>query len=184
MIEGRIGLGDNADKLVPQLRVSTRSAPVSLAIEWRRAAIRTVDRALTGDEARWCRTVGATAFGVAPLTVDGTLVGCLYADCTRACGSAEGAGPFLEMVAGLASRDIASRRSGQKAAAEAAPEESPVPSPADQAALVLRVLRGEAVETVAATAGIAVADLEAWRRLFLESAVKGLSTPATPPSTR
>ena len=181
MIEGRIGLGAEADALIPKLRVSTQSAPVSLALDWRRAAIRTVNRALTSDETRWCRTVGATAFGVAPLTIDGKLVGCLYADCTNACAAVEAAGPFLDTVAGLASRAIESRRSGQKAAASAPP---PAPTAADQAALVLRVLRGEAVATVAATAGVDVAALEEWTRVFLDAAMKGLSTPPTPPSTR
>jgi HD-like signal output (HDOD) protein len=180
MIEGRIGLGDQADALIPKLRVTTQSAPVSLALDWRRAAIRTVNRALTSDETRWCRTVGATAFGVVPLTIDGKLVGCLYADCTSVSAAVEAAGPFLDAVAGLASRAIESRRSGQKAAASEAP---PAPSAADQAALVLRVLRGEAAETVAATAGVAVADLKEWTRVFLDAAMKGLSAP-TPPSTR
>jgi len=181
MIEGRIGLGAEADALIPKLRVSTQSAPVSLALDWRRAAIRTVNRALTSDETRWCRTVGATAFGVAPLTIDGKLVGCLYADCTNVCAAVEAAGPFLDTVAALASRAIESRRSGQKAAASAPP---PAPTAADQAALVLRVLRGEAAETVAATAGVDVAVLNEWTRVFLDAAMKGLSTPPTPPSTR
>ncbi len=181
MIEGRIGLGAEADALIPRLRVSTQSAPVSLALDWRRAAIRTVNRALTSDETRWCRTVGATAFGVVPLTIDGKLVGCLYADCTNVCATVEAAGPFLDTVAALASRAIESRRSGQKAAA---PEPPPAPTAADQAALVLRVLRGEAAETVAASAGVDVADLSEWTRVFLDAAMKGLSTPPTPPSTR
>jgi HD-like signal output (HDOD) protein len=181
MIEGRIGLGDQADALIPKLRVSTQSAPVSLALDWRRAAIRTVNRALTSDETRWCRTVGATAFGVVPLTIDGKLVGCLYADCTNVSAAVEAAGPFLDTVAGLASRAIESRRSGQKAAAS---ERPPAPSAADQATLVLRVLRGEAAETVAATAGVDVADLKEWTRVFLDAAMKGLATPPTPPSTR
>ncbi len=181
MIEGRIGLGTEADALIPKLRVTTQSAPVSLALDWRRAAIRTVNRALTSDETRWCRTVGATAFGVVPLTIDGKLVGCLYADCTSVSAAVEAAGPFLDLVAGLASRAIESRRSGQKAAPSEPP---PAPSAADQAALVLRVLRGEAAETVAATAGVDVADLKEWTRVFLDAAMKGLSTPPTPPSTR
>ena len=114
MVEGRVGLGDGADKLIPQLRVSTQSAPVSLALQWRRVAIRTVERAMTSDEARWCATVGASAFGVAPLTVAGNLVGCLYADCTTARGTTEAAAPFFEIVAGLTARAIASKRSGQR----------------------------------------------------------------------
>ena len=181
MIEGRIGLGDQADALIPKLRVSTQSAPVSLALDWRRAAIRTVNRALTSDETRWCRTVGATAFGVVPLTIDGKLVGCLYADCTSVSAAVEAAGPFLDTVGGLASRAIESRRSGQKSVASEPP---PALSAAEQAALVLRVLRGEAAETVAATAGVDAADLKEWTRVFLDAAMKGLSTPPTPPSTR
>ena len=122
MVEGRLGLGAGADKLVARLRVSTRSAPVSIALEWRRAALRTVERALTDDEARWCNAVGATAFGVAPLTIDGKLVGCLYADCLSAWKAAEATGPFLETVASLTSRAIASRRRPEeKPAAATAP---------------------------------------------------------------
>jgi HD-like signal output (HDOD) protein len=109
MVEARLGLGDGADQLVKRLRVSTRAAPVSLALEWRRVAMRTVERALTGEEARWCATVGAAAFGVAPLMVDGKLVGCLYADCVGR-QVAQGAATFLETIAGLASRAIAARR--------------------------------------------------------------------------
>jgi len=98
MVEGRLGLGAGADKLVARLRVSTRSAPVSIALEWRRAALRTVERALTDDEARWCNAVGATAFGVAPLTIDGKLVGCLYADCLSAWKAAEATGPYWRPI--------------------------------------------------------------------------------------
>jgi HD-like signal output (HDOD) protein len=172
MVEGRMGLGDGVDQLIRQLRVSTRSAPVSLALEWRRVAIRTVERAMTGDEARWCSTVGARAFGVAPLTVDGKLVGCLYADCVRACDATDAAAPFLEIVAGLASRAIASRRSGEKPAAAAG---AAVQSASDRAALVLRVIRGEPIDAVAGKAGVSVADLREWQRIFLEAAVKGLA---------
>jgi hypothetical protein len=167
MVEGRLGLGDGVDQIIPRLRVSTRSAPVSMALEWRRVAIRTVERALTGDEAKWCAVVGATAFGVAPLMVDGKLVGCLYADCASSC-SADDAASFLETVAGLASRAIASRRS-----AAASPKPAAVVH--DRAAIVLRVLRGESVASVAAECGAAEADVEEWKRRFLDGAIKGLA---------
>jgi HD-like signal output (HDOD) protein len=170
MVEGRLGLGDGVDQIIPRLRVSTRSAPVSMALEWRRVAIRTVERALTGDEAKWCATVGASAFGVAPLIVDAKLVGCLYADCVGSCG-AEDAAPFLETVAGLASRAIASRRS---AAATGAAVKSAAKAH-DRAALVLRVLKGESAASVAAECGVAESDLEEWKRRFLEGAMKGLA---------
>jgi hypothetical protein len=104
-------------------------------------------------------------------------VGCLYADCVSACKATEAAGPFLETVAGLTSRAIASRRRPEeKPAAVSAPAgQLAVVSPADRAALVLRLLRGESAESVAATAGVSIADLEEWRRAFLEGAVKGLA---------
>jgi HD-like signal output (HDOD) protein len=168
MVEARLGLGDGVDGLIAKLRVSTRSAPVSLAVEWRRVAMRTVERALTGDEAKWCAVVGASAFGVAPLTVDGKLVGCLYADCVGACDSTEAAAPFLEAIAGLASRAIASRRSAP--ATRSASE-----SATDRAAAVLRVLRGESAAVVAAECGVAESVVEEWKRAFLEGAVRGLS---------
>jgi HD-like signal output (HDOD) protein len=177
MVEGRLGLGDGVDQLIRQLRVSTRSAPVSLALEWRRVALRTVERAMTGDEVRWCATVGASAFGVAPLMVDGKLMGCLYADCQRACDATDAAAPFLETVAGLASRALASRalasrRSGEKPAL--APR-TPARSASDRAALVLRLIRGEPIAAVAAESLVSVATLEEWKRLFMEAAVKGLA---------
>jgi hypothetical protein len=167
MVEGRLGLGDGVDQIIPRLRVSTRSAPVSMALEWRRVAIRTVERALTGDEAKWCAVVGASAFGVAPLTVDGKLVGCLYADCVTSC-TADDAAQFLETVAGLASQAIAWRRSAASAAKPAAKAQ-------DRAALVLRVLKGESAAAVAAECGVLEAELEEWKRRFLEGAVKGLA---------
>lgn len=183
MVEGRLGLGEGADQLVPKLRVSTRSAPVSLALEWRRVAMRTVERALTGEEAKWCAMVGATAFGVAPLMVDGKLVGCLYADCVGTRQAAQGAATFLETVAGLASRAIASRRSAERAGdrpAERTPERTPerqahpAPSATDRAAAVLRVLKGEPAAVVATECGVSESELDGWRRVFLEGAVKGL----------
>jgi HD-like signal output (HDOD) protein len=175
MVEARLGLGEGVDQLMPKLRVSTQSAPVSLALEWRRVAMRTIERALTSDEARWCSLVGATAFGVAPLTVDGKLVGCLYADCIDACASTEAASSFLETIAALSSRAIASRRS-----AERTPQPKPPPArpetATDRAAVVLRVLRGEAVSAVAADVGVPEATVEEWKRAFLEGAVKGLAS--------
>jgi HD-like signal output (HDOD) protein len=177
-IEGRIALGAGADKLIPQLRVSTLSAPVAVALARRRVELRPVGRGMTGDEVKWCSAVGAGAFGVAPLLVDDKLVGCLYADCTTGCEAAEAGGEFLETVAGLASRAIASRRS---AAVTGTPTGSAVRPLADRAALVIRLIREESVETVAATSGVSVTDLEEWKRAFLEGAMQGL---ATPPSTR
>jgi len=57
-----------------------------------------------------------------PLTIDGKLVGCLYADCLSAWKAAEATGPFLETVASLTSRAIASRRRPEeKPAAATAP---------------------------------------------------------------
>ena len=166
MVEGRLGLGDGVDQIISRLRVSTRSAPVSMALEWRRVAIRTVERALTGEEAKWCAVVGASAFGVAPLTIDGRLVGCLYADCAGSCGG-DDAAPFLETVAGLASRAIAARRS-----AASAPK--PAPKAHDRAASVLRVLKGESAAVIAAECGVSEADVEDWKRRFLEGALKNL----------
>lgn len=171
MVEARLGLGNGVDQLIPKLRVSTRSAPVSLALEWRRVAMRTIERALTGEEARWCAFVGASAFGVAPLTVDGKLVGCLYVDCVGACDGPEGAAAFLETVAGLASRAIASRRS----AAAPALASRPASTANDRAAAVLRVLRGESPSAVAAEIGVAESVVEEWKRAFLDGAVKGLA---------
>lgn len=165
MVEGRLGLGDGADQLVRRLRVATRSAPVSLALEWRRVALRTVERALTGDELKWCALVGATSFGVAPLTIDGKLVGCLYADCVQTREIGEGTAPFLETVAALASRAIATRRGSASGK-----------SANDRAAAVLRVLRGEAAAAVAAECGVSEAEVEEWKRVFLDGAMKGLQS--------
>lgn len=167
MVEGRLGLGDGVDAIIPRLRVSTRSAPVSMALEWRRVAIRTVERALTGEEAKWCAVVGASAFGVAPLTVDGKLVGCLYADCVASC-NADDAASFLEAVAGLASGAIALRRSAATSAATLAAKVH------DRAAVVIRVLKGESAAALAAECGVTEAEVEDWKRRFLEGAMKGL----------
>jgi HD-like signal output (HDOD) protein len=167
MVEGRLGLGDGVDAIIPRLRVSARSAPVSMALEWRRVAMRTVERALTGEEAKWCAVVGASAFGVAPLTVDGKLVGCLYADCVASCNAGDAAS-FLEDVAGLASRAIASRRSA------AAPASNPAAKVHDRAVVVLRVLKGESAAALAAECGVTEAEVEDWKRRFLEGAIKGL----------
>jgi len=165
MIEGRIGLGDGADQIVKRLRVSTRSAPVALALDWRRVALRTVERALTGEELKWCALVGATALAVAPLTIDGKLVGCLYADCIDRRELDDEVGAFVEKVAGLASRAIASRRSGPSGK-----------SATDRAAAVLRLLKGETAATVANDCGVTEGEVEEWKRAFLEGAVKGLSS--------
>lgn len=168
MVEARLGLGDGVDRLIPQFRVSTRSAPVSLAFDWRRVAVRTVERALTGDEMKWCAQVGASAFGVAPLTVDGKLVGCLYADCVGNRASVDASAAFLETVAGLASRAIASRRSGERATA------APARSAIDRAEVVLRLIRGESPAALATATGVSETELEEWKRAFLEGAVRGL----------
>jgi hypothetical protein len=78
------------------------------------------------------------------------------------------AAAFLETVAGIASRAIASRRSAEK------PSPAPSKAAADRGAAVLRVLRGEVPSIVAHELGIAEAELEAWKRAFLEGALKNL----------
>jgi hypothetical protein len=169
MVEGRLGLGDGVDELLRHFRVSTRAVPVAAALDSRRVVFRPAAQSLTNDESRWCTAVGARSFGVAPLVVDARLVGCLYADCADECAVGDtSAASYLDAVAALASRAIASRRSGEGS------EPVETRSPSDRADIVLRVLRGESVDAVAAECGVPPSEIEEWRRLFLDAATKGL----------
>jgi transposase len=75
------------------------------------------------------------------------------------------------------------RRKPAAAIEEAAPAEGELPerwSAQRKTELVLRLLRGEALDAVSRESQVPAHELESWKRVFLESGARGLKTRAEP----
>ena len=144
-------------------------------------------------EARWAQQMGVAQFGVFPIVVAGTIVGCLYCDrLTREPATDRVAVEYVKSLTAVVVRAIEARRRAANArpvdvvsVTPAAPE---LPQPVAKASvvatslsaeqkgeLVMRALRGESTESVAESAGVSVAQLNSWRDAFLAGAMARLS---------
>jgi hypothetical protein len=123
-------------------------------------------------EARLLRDWEAASVVLLPVTVSGTVIGCVHAD--RHAASAPPDADAMAYVRGVVralERGMARRRVGG-AAADDAPATVPA---AAKVAAVLRILRGEPAAEVAGDLGVAAETLEAWRADFLEGAAARLA---------
>lgn len=187
----RSGLGVDVEAIMNHFDfpMATRSNPVVAALQQRHALYVPSERAPTVQEARWSREMHAGQFGVFPIIVAGKIVGCLYADREAREPTADRlALEYMKSLSALVVKAIEARRGTQVTAAlplitpAATPAAIPVstltdaalPTPEQKSAIVLRVLRGESVPIVAASAGVSEAELESWRTAFLEGAVARL----------
>jgi hypothetical protein len=78
----RSGLGDGVEALMARFDfpMSSRGGAVVSALQQRQPLYLPTDRAPTVQEARWAHQMGVAQFGVFPIIVAGTIVGCLYVD--------------------------------------------------------------------------------------------------------
>jgi hypothetical protein len=118
---------------------------------------------------------------VLPLVVDDRLLGCLYVDCAAAAPLPDAETlAFARRVRACAARAIELRRSRTPPAPHAAAPERDAPAVTagptaeEKAAFVLRLLRGERAEDVAAACGIDVEELGRWRDAFLAGAMAAM----------
>lgn len=194
-LTARSGLGDGVESLMTKFDfpMNGRGGPVVALLQQRQPTYLPVDRALTPAEARWAQQIGAAQFGVFPIVVAGTIVGCLYCDrLTREPATDRVAAEYVKSLTAVVVKAIEARRraaSGRHvdvvSAAFVAPEpvrEAPqvsvVASPlsaAQKGELVMRALRGESAESVARSAGVSAAELNSWRDAFLAGAMARLS---------
>ena len=112
---------------------------------------------------------GATTAALFPVALEGTTIGAVYLD-RRAAGAVFDATSlvYVRRVVATAAAALTRRRGLAPFPARAEPPAS------QKAELVLRVLRGEPLDVVAASARIPTARLEAWRREFLDGAMTRL----------
>jgi HD-like signal output (HDOD) protein len=181
----RSALGNDAEELMSRLdmEMSPRGGPVPAILQQRQLQYLPVDRAMTAAETRWAHVHSVTQFGIVPLIVTNKIVGCLYLDRTGSALPDRSALQFSRDIGALVVRAIDSRRRSTASSISATPapaaSESPAATvamtPESKSALVLRVLRGETVEQVARTAGIATSVIEQWRLDFLAGAHERLA---------
>lgn len=177
-LEARLGLGEGSERLVAQCRLPMRRLTGTTA----RSLARGVDvvlhdgRGAPLEEARWVRALGARRVRLMPIVVDGTTIGCLYAD-TMGGGVAPDAATlaFLGQLRDAAVQAITQRQAGADDA-HSAPASTPAVAVQRRDA-VLRLLRGEPAAALGAELGVPEEALEQWKQSFLDGALAGLRGP-------
>ena len=167
----RFGLGDEADALctrfaLPFTGTGATHGPALLRGQEVHLAQGT---RLPMADAQYLRAWGATTAALFPVTLEGTTIGAVYLD-RRATGAVIDATTlvYVRRVVAAAASALARRRGHAAAPTRAEP------TAAEKSELVLRVLRGESVDAVAASAGVGRERLDAWRREFLDGAMTRL----------
>ena len=167
----RFGLGAGSELLVERLRVSYGpgvAGPGPALLRGEEVYLAHGTR-LSLHDAQLLRMVGSSSAAFLPLILDGSAIGALFVD-RRGPAAALDATTlvYLRQLGQAAAHAMTARRSP----APALPPRTP--PPAEQAELVLRLLRGESIDRVAAEAGVAVPALDGWRREFLAGALARL----------
>ncbi len=166
----RTGLGADVEALMSKFDfpMTAPYGPITAALQLRASMYVPLDRAMNLAELRWTLGGGIAQFGVFPLVVSGTVIGCLYSDRrTVAPAPDRDAILYVQSLVALVVHGIEARRRATSTATLDADAKS---------GLVLRLLRGESMETVARDSGVTAAQLASWRELFLAGAVARLSS--------
>ncbi len=166
-LNARAGLGSDVEALMAKFDfpMTARGGPIAAALQQKVPTYLPVDRAMNLVELRWTIGSGIGQFGVVPLVVSNTVIGCFYVDrlVTDPVPDAESLGYVHALVQQVVEAIEARRRASVSLDAEA------------KSALVLRVLRGEDPAAVARGANISPAQLESWRAAFLAGATASLA---------
>ncbi len=191
-LTARSGLGAGVEALMTKFDfpMTNRGGPVVALVQQRQPTYVPVDRVPSPQDARWAQQLGIGQYGIFPLMVADRLVGCLYVDrAPREPVPDRVTREYTQSLSVLVEKALEARRAGATAKSSASSVASSVASsatatltPDAKSALVLRVLRGEAVEVVAASAGVASTQLESWRVAFLEGAMARLGGAAGDPA--
>ena len=169
-LTARAGLGADVEALMAKFDfpMTVRGGPITAALQASKAVYLPVDRSMNLVELRWTIGSGIGQFGVFPLVVSDTVIGCLYLD--RLTTDPLPDAPTLEYARALVSQVVEAIEVRRRAALQARELSAEAKS-----ALVLRVLRGETLEMVAAEARVSTEQLEAWRVAFLDGATARLA---------
>jgi GAF domain-containing protein len=165
---GRFGLGPGVEAHLARVRFQFSQARATGAGPALRRGVDfvvSIARRPSADEMALLQHLGVNTVALLPVLIDDKLVGAIYADRLEADTE-----PDPQTVAFLRrARDLATRA---LARARGRGDASPRPriAPAAKSEAVLRLLRGEPIETVSRDLGVAVAELDAWRRAFLTGA--------------
>jgi HD-like signal output (HDOD) protein len=173
---GRFGLGADVESRVPRTRF--RLSQARYAAPAGPALLRGTDLVIatggTGGAgaAQLLLRFGVEVLALLPVTVEGKLVGALYAD--RIQGPAPDAATLapLEKARALAARAMLHARGRGGTRAQSAPVSAPARCEA-----VLRLLRGEAIDVVSRDVGVSPDELDRWRTAFLNGALTALREP-------
>ena len=168
-VAGRFGLGPDVEAHLARVRfqLSPARATAAAGPALRRGVdlVASVGRSPSADERTLLQHLGVNTVALLPVSIDDKLVGALYADRVEA-----DAEPDPQTVAFLGrARDLAARALARARGRSDAPARPRV-APAAKSEAVLRVLRGEPIEIVSRDLGVAVAEVDAWRRAFLAGA--------------
>ena len=178
-LRARFGLGAGVEGLVERLSVpfAATAGPCGPSILRGEEVVLSLGTRLSLHEAQWLRGWGAASAGFFPVTLDGTTIGAVYVD-RRALAAGFDASTlvYLRRVATFASQALSLRRTRAVSNDPDVPASCPVYGAAERADLVLRVLRGESMESVVEGLGVTVAELSRWRDEFLAAAVARLSS--------
>jgi hypothetical protein len=168
----RLGLGEGSEQLVERLRMpfgAGAPGPGPALLRGEEVYLAQGTR-LSLHDAQLLRGAGSASAAFLPVILDGMAIGALYVD-RRGTAAALDATTlvYLRQVGRAAAHALAVRRS-------APPPVVRIPSTAEKADLVLRLLRGEPLERVAGEAGVEVGALDGWRRDFLDGAMARLTS--------
>ena len=116
-----------------------------------------------------------------PIVVSGKIVGCIYGDRTSMQPAPDRAAlTHVTMLCDLVVKALdARRRASAKPSARGSADATTLDARA-KSSLVLRLLQGVEPEALARSAGVTVAQLDQWRREFLEGALARLENDASP----
>ena len=174
----RSGLGIGVESLIGQFDfpMTPRGGPLADLLLQRETVFLPLDRTMTVTELRWAGAIGARQFGVFPMTVSGKIVGCLYGD--RVSGQPQPDAAALRHVTLLCDLVVKALDARRRVAVAKASARNGSGGPSLDAraksSLVLRLLQGVDADALARSAGVTVAQLDEWRREFLEGALARL----------
>ncbi len=177
-LEARLGLGEGSERLVAQCRLPLRrlSSGTARSLTEGRDVVLHDERGAAMEEARWVRALGARRVRLMPIVVDGTTIGCLYADTIGGEVPPDAATlAFLDQLRVAAVQAI-TRRQAAGVEVHSAPAATPAVAVQRRDA-VLRLLRGEPVASLSVELSVPVEALEQWKESFLEGALAGLRGP-------
>lgn len=180
-LRARSGLGANVESLLAafDFPMTPQGGALPAAVLQRKPLAVPAQRPMSTVEQRFAERYGIAQFAVFPLVVDGQAVGCIYADRTDLLVQPDR--ETLDYVASLTAHVVHAIELRRAAARTSRDRDSAVVvqpqalSAEAKSALVMRLLRGEALGDVARSSGISAETLDKWRTDFMAGALARLT---------